>query len=372
MKFVKILLFLLFASVVSLSAQYDISYKLLKSYDRVFYNTNNPVMDLKVYNNDNYEKCADEISCRVLKDSGEPVYFFNQSFTIAPGDSAQLSFSFQVPVGFYKVILEKEDSVITQACMGYEPEQIKSLPDSNFSFSDYWEGILLEMRATPMTPQLTKMKIKGGKLRNIYSVKVNSIGGGCVEGYLAVPKGKGVYPVVITCTDKNELLFMPDPNSREEFIDFVISPRKGEMFKEYYYRTLCIDVVRAIDYVVTRLDVDLKNIFLQGCGRGGAFVLAASALDRRVTAVAVYAPGLMNESVTDELKPYDIKNLSGRIEAPVIMGVGLEDEKCRPRENFSIYNLINSNKQYYIFVEGHTPPALWGDLAHNFFMKYLR
>jgi len=359
-------------AVVSLCAQNEISYRIEKSFDRMFYNSNNPVIDVTVYNKDNYEKHADTILCKVLSDDGKHIYSFRQRYSVSPSDSAQLSFSFPLKSGFYKVCIEREDTVMMSANIGYEPEKLHSFADSTFSFDDTWSGILSELRATPVGAEVIKVKKLKTKFRNIYSLKLKSIGGGVVEGFIAVPKKKGTYKTVITCIDKDENLVYPSGDIRPEIIDVVVSPRKGWLHKEYYYRTLCLDVVRAVDYVCEREDVDLKNIFLQGKGRGGAFVVAACALDNRVAAAAVYAPGLSNESATNELKPYDIKNLSGRVECPVVMGVGLEDDICLPRQNFEIYNLINSPKQYYIFVEGHTPPDIWGDIALNFFSKYER
>lgn len=353
-------------------AQDEISYRIERSFDRVFYNSNDPVIDVTVYNRDNYEKHADTLLCRVFSDMGERVYRFRQRYSVSPSDSAQLSFSFPLESGFYKVSIEREDTVLMHANIGYEPERIESSSDSSFSFEETWSGILSELRATPVDAQVIKIKKLKTKLRNIYSVKLRSIGGGEVLGFMAVPKKRGVYKAVITCIDKDEELYQPSGDEREDIIDLVISPRRGWLHKEYYYRTLCLDVVRAVDYVYSREDVDLKNIFLQGRGRGGAFVIAACALDSRMAAAAVYAPGLSNESAVDELKPYDIKNLSGRVECPVVMGVGLDDEICVPRQNFEIYNLVTSPKQYYIFVEGHTPPDIWDEIALNFFKRYER
>ena len=363
---------LLFVVKFCAVAQNEIVYRMEKSFDRMFYNTNNPVIDLSVLNTDNYEKYADTIICRVTSDDDRHIYRFKQKFSVSPADSALVSFSFPVMPGFYRVYLEREDTVIAAANMGYEPELIASEVDQNFSYDDYWSGIVQELKATPVVAEVLKIKKTGAKLRNIYSVKLKSIGGGIIEGYIAVPKRKGVYKTVITCTDKNESASMPDGNIRGDIIDFVVSPRNGWLQKDYYYRTLCIDLVRAIDYVYSRDDVDLKNIFLQGRGRGGAFVVAACALDTRMAGAAVYAPGLAGETVSNELKPYDIKNLSGRVKCPIVMGVGLEDDICIPRENFEIYNQIPSAKQYYIFVEGHNPPALWSEIVDNFFTKYQR
>lgn len=372
MKRILLSISILLISLFCARAQNEISYRIERSFERMFYNSNDPVIDITVYNRDNYEKYADTLFCTVTKDNGSRVYRFRQKFSVSPSDSAQLSFSFPLEPGFYNVALEREDTVMMGANIGYEPELIHSEVDSLFSFTDTWDSIVQELKATPVDAVVEKIKKLKTKARNIYSVKLKSIGGGTVEGYLAVPKKKGTYKAVITCTDKGEELYMPDGNSSEDLIDLVISPRKGWLHKDYYYRTLCMDVVRGIDFLYSREDVELKNIFLKGRGRGAAFVIAASSLDNRVAAAAVYAPGLLAESALNELRPYDIKNLSGRVKAPVVMGVGLEDEVCRPRENFEIYNLIGSPKQYYVFIEGHTPPALWDEIVSNFFKKYER
>lgn len=372
MKIIFLSIQIVLLSIICANAQNEISYRIEKSFDRMFYNTNDPTVDVSVYNNDNYEKYADTLYCRVVSDSGRKIYRFRQQFSVSPSDSAMISFSFPLNSGFYRVYIEREDTVILSANIGYEPEMIESRPDSLFSFSQTWDTFVQELKATPIDAEVVKLKKLKTKVRNIFSVKLKSIGGGIVEGYIAVPKKKGIYKTVITCVDKDEAPFMPDGNRGDSVIDLVISPRKGGFNKEYYYRTLCLDVVRAIDYVYRREDVDLKNIFLKGKGRGGAFVMAACALDTRVTAAAVYAPGLTAESATNELKPYDIRNLSGRIKAPLLMGVGLEDTVCMPRQCFELYNPVTSPKQYYIFIEGHNQPLLWDEIAGNFFNRYER
>lgn len=89
----------------------------------------------------------------------------------------------------------------------------------------------------------------------------------------------------------------PKPNDNSGFVEFVLSVRGqglqqptniygdwityGLQSKEnYYYRGAFMDLVRAIDFVASRPEVNTKNIFAEGGSQGGAFTLAACALDR--------------------------------------------------------------------------------------------
>lgn len=367
-----ICILLLLCLSFSAFAQDSISYKILQGYDRMFYNTNNPQIEVMAYNKNDYERFNGKVDCRVETYKGESVYEFSQNFYMGPSDSAKLCFSFGVTPGFYRFILESDGNIIEKAVIGYEPEKItveQSALDEAYS---EWKMALENLAKTPVMPEVVKVKKTGGKLRNIYKVTLNSVKDGVVEGYYAVPKAKGIYPVVITCTDRAEVLWMPDGNSNVESIDFVVSPRNGVIHNESHYYNICMDVVRAVDFIVQKNEVDLKNIFLQGRGQGAALAIGAAALDNRITAVAAYAPALSNEKLCGQEKLYDIKNLSGFVKCPVVMGVGLEDTVCPPHLNFEIYNPLKTVKEYYIFVAGHYPDAVWSELVDNFFMKHLQ
>ncbi len=368
-------------------AQDGIAYKIKEGYDRMFYKGNDPKIEVAVYNENEYEGYSSSVCCKVESFEGEWIYEFNQRFYVSPADSTILGFSFKVNPGFYRVILEKDGEVLEKAVMGYEPELLGCNKNNpyviNGMFSgngadtvdlsavkEIWQGYVDKLNAVPINAEVVKIKKTGGKKRNAYKVTLSSADNVVIEGYYAEPKAKGVYPVVVTCTDKDEELYIPDGNSYEDRIDFVISPRSTGVRNETYYFNICMDVIRAIDFVVQRKEVDLKNIFLQGRGIGGALVMAAAALDDRVTAVTAYAPALSNENVLGKDKIYDVKYLSGELKCPVLMGVGLKDTVCPPYLNFEIYNPIKSVKEYYIFVDGHIPSGLWGELADNFYRKH--
>jgi cephalosporin-C deacetylase-like acetyl esterase len=109
-----------------------------------------------------------------------------------------------------------------------------------------------------------KIKKTGSKYRNAHKIVLQGIGGKQFEGYCLTPKKRGVYPVVITCTDRDEVLRLPDIDAYDNRIDLVISPRRSVIRNEAYYAGSYMDIVRAIDYVYGMKEADLKNIYLQG------------------------------------------------------------------------------------------------------------
>ena len=59
-----------------------------------------------------------------------------------------------------------------------------------------------------------------------------------------------------------------------------------------YYQGAYADVVRAIDYLVSRDDIDASRIGLVGTSQGGGMALAVTALDPRVKVVVAHVPFL--------------------------------------------------------------------------------
>jgi cephalosporin-C deacetylase-like acetyl esterase len=170
-----------------------------------------------------------------------------------------------------------------------------------------------------------------------------------------------------------------------------------ESKETYYYRGAFMDLVRAVDFLTSRPEVDKRKIVAEGGSQGGAFTLAACALDHRIKAGAPTIPFLSDyrdyfeivgwprssfetylaahpnrtwDEVYDVLTYFDIKNLAGWIQCPIIMGAGLQDEVCPPHTNFAGYNLITSEKQYRIYHDhAHGTPNEWHEFRTKFFSE---
>ena len=379
----------------------------------VFYAPETPHIEISVKNTGN-EKVNQNIRLTVNTDKRMPVYSFAQEVTITPHDSSLISFSFSLPApGFYRCTVSNEEAEIRKFNIGYEPEAIVSLPDNQPDIDAFWETAKKELAAVAPDYKMTLLPGQALDKRRLYQVSMKSLGNVEIAGYYCVPVKKGKYPVIISYMGYGSKPWQPKPNDNPGYAEFVLSTR-GQGLNEpensygdwityelgnkdkYYYRGAFMDLIRAIDFVSSRPEVDTLHIFAEGGSQGGAFTLAACALDHRIAAAAPTIPflsdypdyfsivqwpaetilkkqaelDLSDKQLYETLSYFDIKNLAHKITCPVIMGVGLQDEVCPPHTNFAGYNRISAEKKYYIFTTyGHDVPAEWWQLRHAFFEK---
>ena len=155
--------------------------------------------------------------------------------------------------------------------------------------------------------------------------------------------------------------------------------------KHLFFKDIYLDVYSLIELVAQLPQVDETKLYSYGGSQGGALALVASALDQRIKQTIAIYPFLgdfkrvlelgNHSEAYDELFRYfkfsdpfhktetklmetlayiDIKNLAQRIQCPVKMITGLEDEVCFPSTQFAIYNQITAPKEHLILPEfGH-------------------
>lgn len=322
--------------------------------------------------------------------------------------------------GFFRCWLYFEkDGVkgdVEQFNVGFEPEKINSPRDARPDFEEFWKQSLADLALVNPDFKMTLLPERSSATKNVYHVKMMSYMNVMIEGYYAVPKVAGKYPAIARYMGYGSDGFYPDPDSRPGFAEFILSVRGqgiqkpksaygkwdiwGLSSKEtYYYRGAFLDLVRAIDFLVSRPEVDPTKIVAEGGSQGGAFTLAVCALDHRIRAAAPTIPFLSDyrdyfsivpwprvdfeeylqlnpdsnwEKVYQVLSYFDIKNLAGWIQCPVLMAAGLQDEVCPPHTNFAGYNQIKSEKAYRIYHEwGHGTPPEWEVLKMNFYKEKL-
>ncbi len=332
---------------------------------------------------------------------------------------ALLGITFPAP-GFYRCTAWAEKEGIkgeeVKFNIGYEPEKIASPVDTLPGFTEFWRTTRATLDKVKPNFRMTLLKDKSGSARDLYHVKMESFGNVTIEGYYAVPKSPGKYPAIISYMGYGSDGWIPGGDNNPEWAEFVLSTRgQGiqkasniygdwivfglESKEDYYYRGAFMDLVRAIDFVVSRPEVDAEKIVAEGGSQGGAFTLAACALDHRIKAAAPTIPFLSDypdyfkiapwpastfteflknhpEKSWDEiyqlLSYFDIKNLAHLIRCPILMAAGLQDNVCPPHTNFASYNLIPSEKKFYIFPDqGHSVPQNWYDIKMEFFKEKL-
>lgn len=309
--------------------------------------------------------------------------------------------------------------------VGFSPEQLKPYTKNPQDFDNFWAKNLEQARKTPVTvsvepaPQYTTddvdallVKLRTDKRHSIY-------------GYLTKPKRAGKYPVVMTPpgagikTIKN----VNDDYSRQGLIRLMIEIHglnptlSDDTFQEIsstfsdengyvqnglddrensYLKHVYVACVRAIDYLTTLPEWDGQNIIVQGGSQGGALSLITAALDKRVTAcvanhpalsdVAGYQDGraggwphmnrqhnMLTPQKVQTLQYYDVVNFARRIECPVYLTWGFNDNVCPPTTSYIVWNLITAPKESLITpINEHWTTSGTNQLQIEWIKKHLR
>lgn len=151
------------------------------------------------------------------------------------------------------------------------------------------------------------------------------------------------------------------------------------------YRQIFLDTAQLAKIVMEMPDVDETRVGATGGSQGGALTLACTSLEPRIKRAAPIFPFLsdylrvwkidQDVSAYAELREYfrkfdprhereteiftrlgyiDIQHLAPRIEAQILLGVGLMDTVCPPSTQFAAYNKITSEKSLAVYPDfGH-------------------
>jgi cephalosporin-C deacetylase len=148
------------------------------------------------------------------------------------------------------------------------------------------------------------------------------------------------------------------------------------------YRQIFLDTAALARIVMALDDVDAARVGATGASQGGGLTLACAALEPRIRRAAPVYPFLCDyqrvwqmdqaERAYRELRDFfrmfdptherqahyferlgyiDVQHLAARIEAQVLMGVGLMDQVCPPSTQFAAYNKITAPKEMVIFPD---------------------
>lgn len=337
---------------------------------------------------------------------------YKKSVSLKANESKTENFKLgKLAPGFYTLTLSKEGGLHQTFNIGVDPDKVVSAPDAQPDFKEFWDAAKAELASITPDYQMELMPEHCTADGLVYKVTMNSLDGHRLQCFLAVPKKPGKYPTIINYNGYNCTCWVPTPNP--DYCTLTVSTRgQGDIEEKiygdciqynidnpekYYYRSAFMDCVRAIDFAAQSEWVDPERIYAQGGSQGGAFTLAAGALDDRLAAIAPDVPflcdypdyfqivdwpasavleaqrkaGISDEELYRNLSYFDNKNLAQWIDCPVLMAFGLQDVTCPPHTNFSAYNNIpHDNKQWRVYPRrGHDlwlEPD-WDGIRLNFF-----
>lgn len=339
----------------------------------------------------------------ISTDFGEPV----EEYTQVVRRDGTITFKLKLSDGFYNVKAYLDDEQFRSLVIGYgDPEAVISEQDKPEDFDEFWEHNLAELAMTEPHYSLTYMPEYSNDIRSTWRLDMISWGGEPITGVLVEPVAEGSYPAYISYMGYNCQPWMEDPSANPDIIQFTLCTRRQgwsriesepadfvyrgiESPDTYYYRGAFLDCVRGVDFICSRPNVDLSRVYAEGGSQGGAFTLVAASLDARIKGIAPYVPflsdfpdyfrlaswpgnevlpaaqrlGIPEDKLYETLSYFDVKNFTDRIQCPVLMGFGLQDDTCPPHTNFSGFNQISSPKRWVCFpLSGHhveEEPGWW-------------
>lgn len=264
----------------------------------------------------------------------------------------------------------------------------------NAAIHAFWNKTKAELSRIPV--QATITPINEALPYKTYFVTVTSLNNVTVAGYLSVPvqgeaKAKP-WPVLVTTSgysgngqgvqlnecQRGYIVLQVYPRGQGVSSNYfhITSDKLSTKLNApegYYYQGAYADIIRMIDYVITRPDVDTSRIAMVGTSQAGGIALAVTALDARIKTVVAHVPFLCNlrmaatmpslakslldragaksENFFNTLDYFDPFVLAPRIKVPVFMTAGGKDVLCPAPTIQSVYDRITSPKEYRFYPD---------------------
>jgi cephalosporin-C deacetylase len=292
-------------------------------------------------------------------------------------------------------------------------------------FSSFWDVALAEMRALDQEIELERADFQTPFARCSH-LHFTGVGGACIHAKLLQPKGldepgpavlvfhgysldsgdwydklgyvaQGFTVAALDCRGQGGL--SEDAGGVKGWT------LKGHIVRgledspeALLYRQIFLDTAQLAGIVMAMPEVDGQRVGSCGGSQGGGLALACAALERRIKRVAATFPFLCDyqrvweidqaQNAYVELRDWfrrfdptharerevftrlgyiDVQHLASRIQAEVLMAVGLMDQVCPPSTQFAAYNKIQSAKSMELYpdYEHETLPG-WADTVFEF------
>ena len=267
-------------------------------------------------------------------------------------------------------------------------------------FDVFWNGVLEQEANIPLEPELVHDPLRSSDDIDVYQVSYNSLDWVRISGWYCLPK-EGTRPLPAILQVPGYLMEPPIPKNwaQKSYAAFSVAPRgklrSNQQFNPgypglltysiadkntYSYRGFYVDAWRAVDFLLTRNEVDSERIGVTGHSQGGGLTITTAAMRPQVKAAAAGAPYLCGfidaiklthtypyEEINDYLRLhpehqkaveqtlayFDGINFADKIRCPIIVSIGLQDNVCPPETGYAVFNTIASNDKKLYPYEGH-------------------
>jgi len=291
-------------------------------------------------------------------------------------------------------------------------------------FDAFWADTLQDVDATPLNAVFSRETLRCTDDVDVFRVHYDSFGGLRASAWYCVPKdASGPFPGLILPPGYIQDPLIPKDWARRGYAAIFPAPRgkvgNREQFdagypglltenivdrNTYGYRGFFVDVLRTIDVLKSRPEVDPDRLGIFGSSQGGALALIAPALRPDEIQVAVSGVPYLADylgaieltrtypyhEITDYLQQYpdrraavretlayfDCLNFAPQVRCPVIVSLGLQDNIVPPETCRAAFDAIAStDKTLYSYAQcGHDGGSAlgFGEVAQQFLALHLR
>jgi cephalosporin-C deacetylase len=307
-------------------------------------------------------------------------------------------------------------------------EQLRQYKPSLYrepDFDEFWDSTISEAVDQPFNAELFPYDLPAEGLQ-CYAVRFDGFKGGRIAGWYVRPTSRGKFPgicmyhgysgrgprpldMIAYASQGMCVLSMDCRGQNGQSQDAQVADEghySGWMTKgirnpkQYYFRYVYADAVRALQLLARRDEVDESRIAVTGASQGGALSLAASALSdvpilslpdvpflcdfRRAISITPAGPypeiaGFikqfpnLHEQALRTLSYCDNMNLAPRIKCRTVIANSLWDDICPPSTIFGAYNHISAEKQMEIYpFHEHEVPYEHNELKFRLLVEALK
>ena len=262
-------------------------------------------------------------------------------------------------------------------------------------FDDFWQRVMDQADGIPLNPEVVQDPLRTTEHVDVYRVHYDSLDHVRIFGWYCLPREREApLPAILTLPGYNAEPGIPRDLALRGYAAFDAAPRgkvgSHRQFNPGYpgllthnivdrntygYRGFYVDAWRAVDFLLSRGEVDPKRIGVRGGSQGGGLTITTAAMRQEVRAASASVPylcGIMDaveltdtypyyeiteylrvypdrrEEVEYTLSYFDVNNFAGRVRCPIIINIGLQDPVCPPETGYAVFEAIGSaDKKLY-------------------------
>lgn len=302
------------------------------------------------------------------------------------------------------------------------PDQFVSTVRKPDDFDQFWHDILEKVSRIPLDPETVNDPLRSSEDLDIHQVSYHSLDRVRIAGWYLLPKERrGRLPAILQVPGYLQDPAIPKELARKGYAVFSVAPRgklrSNRQFNPgypgllthnitdrntYSYRGFMIDAYRAVDFLLTREEVDPERIGVAGSSQGGGLSVTTAALHPAIAAASAGVPylcGYMDaielthtypyqeisdylrlypqrrQAVEETLAYFDCIHFASKVTCPIVVNVGLNDNVCPPETGCALFNAIgSSDKQLYQYEgAGHDGGRhRHAAIVDEFFRKHLK